>query len=154
MPVSYVYSFINGKDNPPDILRKYWNYIVIGRTSYGEHMNTMVGHNYRWKIQQAHKLMPWASTRIIKLAVTMLVIRLVRHIFDRATQQLTVPVLRIIVPISEPLHHTQHVNLFKPHMVRHLSSMIVSTNDQIQEVVSVFMYNRYIIRRRKLHLVE
>ena len=34
------------------------------RTSYGEHANTMVGHNYRWKIQQAHKLMPLASTRI------------------------------------------------------------------------------------------
>ena len=60
---------------------------------------------------------------------------MVRHIFDRATQQLTVSAMRIIVPISEPLNHTQHVNLCKPHMVRHLSSMIVSTNDQIQEGV-------------------
>ena len=137
VPVSYVYFFINGKDNPSDVLRKYWIYIIIRRTSYGEQVNMMVGHNYRWRIQQQHKLM-LASTCIIILALvlTMLVVQLIRHIFDTATQQLTVPVLRIIIPtISEPLHHTQHVNLFNPHMVRHLSSILVSTNDQIQEEV-------------------
>jgi len=104
VPVSYVYSFINGKDNPSDVLRKYYSYIVIRRTSYGEHtVNTMAGHNYWWKIQQAHKLMPLASTRIIVLASVIpevvLMIQLVHHIIDRSSQQLTVPVLGIIVPI-------------------------------------------------------
>jgi hypothetical protein len=102
VPVSYVYSFVNGKDNPApsDVLSKYWSYNrIVRRPSYGEQVNAVVAYNYRRKIPQQHITIPLASTRIIVVALVMtnlasdimqvvLMIQLVHHVVDRAAHNL------------------------------------------------------------------